>query len=68
MKKGSWKMKLWKQYKKFFPSKCYVVTGKKGTPDKYFPSKKEGLAFLFENSHKGYDALMKCAGTGIYRM
>lgn len=67
MKKGSWKMKLWKQYKKLFPSKCYVVTGIKGIPDKYFPSKKEGLSFLFENSGK-YNALMKCAGTGIYRM
>lgn len=46
-------------FKKNFRSKCYVVTGKKGIHDKYFLSKKEGLAFLFENANR-YDALMEC--------
>lgn len=60
------KNKIYKLYKKAFPSKCYLCMGDH-VPYKHFQTKREAQKFLFDNANKGYNAMILCAGTGLYR-
>lgn len=67
MKKDSLKMKIWKRYKKLFPTKCFIVMGNK-VPDVPFSNKRKARKFLFNNVHNGYNVMVHCTGTGCFRM